>query len=62
MNYMRGVIGLKIPTFQGTDNVINFVIEEAKKMGLCSKGQVAVIHGTDEDSPDESNIFKILEL
>lgn len=62
MNYMRGVIGLKIPTFQGTDNVINFVIEEAKKMGLCNKGQVAVIHGTDEDSPDESNIFKILEL
>jgi len=38
MNYMRGVIGLKIPTFQGTDNVINFVIEEAKKMGLCKTG------------------------
>ena len=62
MNYMRGVIGLKIPTFQGTDNVIHFVIEEAKKMGLCKTGQVAVIHGKDEDSMDESNIFKILDI
>ena len=62
MNYMRGVIGLKIPTFQGTDNVINFVIEEAKKMGLCKEGCVAVMHGTDEDCPDESNIFKIIAL
>ena len=26
MNCMRGVIGLKIPTFQGTENVIEFVI------------------------------------
>jgi hypothetical protein len=60
---MRGCIGFKIPTFQGTDNVIQFVIQEARKMGLL-KGccQVAVIHGTNEDSPDESNIFKILDI
>jgi pyruvate kinase len=34
MNTMRGCIGFKIPTFQGTDNVIQFVIQEARKMGL----------------------------
>jgi hypothetical protein len=42
--------------------VIQFVISEAKKMGLINGPQVAVIHGTNEDSPDESNIFKILEV
>jgi len=59
----RGCLGFKIPTFQGTENVIQFVISEAKKMGLTQGGtQVAVIHGTNEDTPDESNIFKILDL
>ena len=62
MNMMRGCIGFKIPTFQGTDNVIQFVIQEARNMGLCKGTQVAVIHGTNEDSPDESNIFKILDI
>jgi len=63
MNLVRGVIGFKIPTFQGTENVIQFVISEARKMGLTSNGnQVAVIHGINEDTPDESNIFKILDI
>jgi pyruvate kinase len=63
MNCMRGVVGLKIPTFQGTDNVIQFVITEAKKMGLTKAGsKVAVIHGTNEETPDESNIMKILTI
>lgn len=63
MNTVRGCIGFKIPTFQGTENVIQFVISEARKMGLTNGGnQVAVIHGTNEDTPDESNIFKILDI
>jgi len=63
LNASRGTLGFKIPTFQGTENVIQFVISEAKKMGLTSGGsQVAVIHGTNEDTPDESNIFKILDI
>jgi len=62
MNTMRGVIGFKIPTFQGTDNVIQSVIVEAKNMKLCKSGsKIAVIHGTNEDTPDESNIMKILD-
>ena len=63
MNTMRGVVGFKIPTFQGTDNVIQFVITEAKKMGMTKAGsKVAVIHGTNEETPDESNIMKILTI
>jgi hypothetical protein len=63
MNAMRGVVGFKIPTFQGTDNVIQFVISEAKNMKLCKVGtKVAVIHGTNEETPDESNIMKILDI
>ena len=60
---MRGVVGFKIPTFQGTDNVIQFVISEAKNMNMCKTGsKVAVIHGTNEETPDESNIMKILTI
>jgi pyruvate kinase len=63
MNSMRGVVGFKIPTFQGTDNVIQFVISEAKKMNMVKAGnKVAVIHGTNEETPDESNIMKILTI
>mmetsp|Transcript_31448 Transcript_31448/g.48103 ORF Transcript_31448/g.48103 Transcript_31448/m.48103 type:complete len:461 (-) Transcript_31448:36-1418(-) len=63
MGVMRGVIGLKIPTFQGTDNVIQFLISEAKSMKLCKSGdKTAIIHGTNEETPDESNIMKILDI
>ena len=63
MNTMRGVVGFKIPTFQGTDNVIQFVITEAKKMNMTKTGaKIAVIHGTNEETPDESNIMKILDI
>ena len=32
-------------------------------MGLCKeKGKVITIHGTNEDTPDESNIIKILDI
>ena len=63
MNTMRGVVGFKIPTFQGTENVIQFVCSEAKNMKLAKAGdKVAVIHGTNEETPDESNIMKILDI
>ena len=61
MNAVRGVIGLKIPTLVGQDNVIKNILEEAKSMDLCRAGdKVAVIHGIKEGSPDQSNIMKIL--
>lgn len=63
MNTMRGVQGFKLATFQGSDNVIAQIIQSAKDMKLAKSGsKVAVIHGTNEDTPDESNQMKILEI
>ena len=63
MNVQRGVIGFKIPTFQDVDNVINHIITEAKNMKLTKTGsKVVVIHGTNEETQDESNIMKILDI
>ena len=59
----RGCIGYKIPSYQGTDNLLQLVIKQAKDMGLCKQGnKVITIHGTNEESPDESNILKILDI
>ena len=39
------------------------MIQKAKEMKLVKPGQkVAVIHGTNEDTPDESNIMKIIDV
>ena len=35
LNCSRGVIGYKIPSFQGTENLLQLVIKTAKDMGLC---------------------------
>jgi len=39
------------------------VIKTAKDMGLCKQGhKVITLHGTAEETPDESNIMKILDI
>ena len=63
LNTSRGVIGYKIPSFQGTDNLLQLVIKTAKDMNLCKAGnKVVTIHGSQEESPEESNILKILDI
>lgn len=63
LNTSRGVHGYKIPSFQGTDNLLQLVIKTAKDMGLCKAGnKVVTIHGQDEEKPEESSIIKILEI
>ncbi len=63
LNTSRGCVGYKIPSFQGTDNLLNLVIKTAKDMKLCKQGhKVVTIHGTQEESPEESNILKILDI
>lgn len=63
MNLSRGVIGYKIPSFEDTDNLLQLVIKTAKEMNLCKQGhKVITIHGTAEETPDESNIMKILDI
>jgi len=63
MNLSRGAKGFKVPSFQGTDSLLQVVIKAAKDMGLCESGHKAItIHGTQEESPDESNIMEILDI
>ena len=60
---VRGITGLKIPTFIGTDNILQLVIKEAKERNLCKSGhKVVCIHSANEESPDESNILKIIDI
>jgi len=35
LNCTRSVFGYKIPSYQGTDNLLHLVIKTAKEMGLC---------------------------
>ena len=61
-NTSRGVIGHKVDNLNDVNLVIKKCIEDAKNMKLLKTGnKVAVIHGTNEDTPDESNIMKILD-
>lgn len=63
MNISRGVRGFKVPSFQGTDSLIQLVIKAAKDMGLCETGnKVIIIRGTHEEGPDESNVMEILDI
>ena len=63
LNVARGVTGYKIPSYQGTDNLVQLVIKQAKEMHLCKPGRkVITIHGTSEETPDESTILKIIDI
>jgi len=63
LNCARGVIGFKIPSYQGTDNLIGMAIHAAKERHLCKSGRkVICIHGTNEETPDESSILKIIDI
>jgi len=59
---VRGAVGHKIESFTGTDQVIAQCIKDAKNANLVKSGQkIAVIYGSNEDTPDESNIMKIMD-
>mmetsp|Transcript_8070 Transcript_8070/g.9202 ORF Transcript_8070/g.9202 Transcript_8070/m.9202 type:complete len:503 (-) Transcript_8070:41-1549(-) len=63
MNLSRGAKGFKVPSFQGTDHLLQVVIKAAKDLGLCKSGSKAItIHGTQEESPDESNVMEIMDI
>jgi len=39
------------------------VVQEAKGMRLCKTGtKVAIVHATNEETPEESNIMKLLDV
>lgn len=62
LNTLRGVIGYKIPSYRISD-VIGWTIKDAKEMGMCKSGdKLIMMHGINEEYPDESNILKIIDF
>jgi pyruvate kinase len=63
LNVTSGVIGFKIPSFQGTENLLKSCINAAKDQKLCKKGnKVICVHSTKEEEPGISNLLKILDI
>lgn len=61
MNCSRGVIGMAVPTYNA-DQVISQCISSAKEKKIVKAGQkIAILHGSNEETPDESDIMKILD-
>jgi len=57
---MRGVTSFKCGN---SGSVINECVAAAKEMGLVQSGaKVAVVHSTGEETSDESNVMKILDI
>jgi pyruvate kinase len=63
MNIQRGIIGIHCDDHIEIDEQVAHAIKEAKLLKLCSAGAKAVcLHGTNEDSPDETNVMKIMNV
>jgi pyruvate kinase len=63
LQVVRGVWGFKIPAYQSSDNVVQMVVKVAKENHLVkSGGKVVVIQAQNEDTPDESNVMKIVDV
>ena len=59
----RGVWGYKIESYQGSDNVIQMVVRVAKENHMIKTGdKVVCIHSQKEDTPDQSDIMKIIDV
>jgi len=60
MNCIRGVHGRKVDALVGTAAVLHHLASELSLIKKDSK--VIVIHSTNEDTPDESNVMKIMDV
>lgn len=60
LNISRGVFCLKIPSFLGTENIINDAVKYAVESGMCQKGDnIVCLMSQNEESPESVNIMKI---
>ena len=63
LNISRGIFCLKIPSYLGTDNLINDAIKYACESDFCKKGDsVVCLLGQNEESPETVNIMKIATI
>lgn len=59
LNY--GIVCLKIPSFQGGDNIIKYALNTAVQQEYATSGCACVcITGTNEEHPDSDNILKVV--
>lgn len=63
LNLMRGVIGYRIPSFQGKDQLLRLIVKAAASMGLCTPGNTVITLKADSDlGVDNSTIMEIMEV
>lgn len=63
MGLVRGVIGYRIPSFQGIDNLLKTIIKAAKSMSLCEEGHTVItLRAQKAEGQDHSNIMEICEI
>ena len=64
VNANYGCISLKVPSYEGTENVIRFAVGVAKNNYnlIGADDQVICIHGANEEDVNQANIMKILTV
>ena len=61
MNIVRGGLTLKVPSYEGTDNLLRYAIDVAKTRQLMTSGDTIIaIHGKSETDVNRANTMKIL--
>lgn len=59
----RGLVTDIVPSFRGTDAIIQTFIQKAKEHGGLQRGDiVVVVHGMAEESPGGTNLLKVLTV
>jgi len=56
-----GVICLKVPSFQGLENIIRYAVKNAVDIGVAKENEsLVLLYGQNEEHPDQENIMKIV--
>jgi pyruvate kinase len=63
-NVHYGCLALKVPSYEGTDNVLRFAIDVARNTYnlVDDDDTVICLHGQNEDDVNQANIMKILNV
>jgi len=63
MNLTRGLRGMKIATYVGTENLITDAISHAVEKGFAKKGDnIVCLFSQNESQPDSANLLKITTI
>ena len=60
LNITRGVISLKIPSYIGTDNLVNDAVKYCMDYNHLKKGdKIVCLMGQNEETPEYVNVMKV---